>query len=70
MDEEGLLNVFARRPAGITMLDDDMKIVFLLLAFVAVLYGVVRVIDDGPVYRDAPSILAPSHDVALIRATG
>lgn len=53
-----------------TMLDDDMKIVFLLLAFVAVLYGVVRVIDDGPVYRDEPSILSPARDVALSRATG
>ena len=39
------------------MVDEDMKVVFLLLAFVAVLYGMAMFVDNGPAYRDTPSIL-------------
>jgi hypothetical protein len=52
------------------MVDEDMKVVLLLLAFVAALYGMAMFVDDGPAYRDAPNVLPPVEALALSRARG
>ena len=47
------------------MADLEMKVVFLLFAFAAVLYGFATVFDGGPVYRESPdSRLAPVEVVS------
>jgi hypothetical protein len=55
-------------PEGALMVDEDMKVVFLLLAFVAALYGMAMFVDNGPAYRDPPSILPSVEALAVAHA--
>jgi hypothetical protein len=51
---------------AVVMVDMEMKVVLLMLAFVGALYGLALVADGGPTYRDNPSgLLTPVNDMAL-----
>ncbi len=47
------------------MVDLEMKVVLLMLAFVGALYGLALVADGGPTYRDDPGLLSPIEKMAL-----
>lgn len=47
------------------IVDMEMKVVLLMLAFVGALYGLAMVADGGPTYRDDPALLSPIESLAL-----
>jgi len=48
------------------MVDMEMKVVLLMLAFVGALYGFALMADGGPTYRgEGTGVLTPVDDLAL-----
>jgi hypothetical protein len=47
------------------MVDMEMRVVLLMLAFVGALYGLALVTDGGPTYRDDPGVFSPVDEMAL-----